>query len=185
MNDICDDCRNQADCENKDTSYICPALKELRNIYKENYRRLKKERLMSLKQKLSCGDSEVDSESKKICEKLIKEKSDLNFIKQFDIKIGCVKSYKPKMANNKPVFATCTKTNDMYSAYIPYDFIITVYDFNVMDLSEQQRKILLYHELLHIGIGPKGLKVEPHDVEDFDTIIAQYGLHWENPQEDE
>ena len=39
----------------------------------------------------------------------------------------------------------------------------------------------MYHELKHIGMGPKGLKIEPHDVENFSDILEKYGLDWNMP----
>ena len=45
-------------------------------------------------------------------------------------------------------------------------------------MSENQRKILMLHELKHIGIGEKGLKLEEHDREDFADILKRYGIDW-------
>ena len=45
-------------------------------------------------------------------------------------------------------------------------------------LNENQHKILMYHELQHIGIGEKGHKIETHDIEDFSNILHKYGLDW-------
>jgi hypothetical protein len=44
-------------------------------------------------------------------------------------------------------------------------------------------EILLYHELLHVGIKEDGegeyiYSVNPHEIEDFKTIINQYGMDW-------
>lgn len=39
----------------------------------------------------------------------------------------------------------------------------------------------MYHELRHIGIGEKGLKIVPHDIEDFKDILKEYGLDWGEP----
>ena len=42
--------------------------------------------------------------------------------------------------------------------------------------------ILLYHELLHVGVNERSGEmvyvVNPHDVEDFRTIIDRYGIDW-------
>jgi hypothetical protein len=50
-------------------------------------------------------------------------------------------------------------------------------------MSEAQMGILLFHELLHIGIepGPDGeetYSVNHHDLEDFKVIIDRYGTDW-------
>ena len=67
---------------------------------------------------------------------------------------------------------------ELYRAYLPYDFIITFFERNTGFLNENQLKVLMYHELRHIGIGEKGLKIVPHDVEDFSDILSRYGLDW-------
>ena len=49
-------------------------------------------------------------------------------------------------------------------------------------MSENQLKILLYHELLHVGINDKTLEPKyicnPHDIEDFAEILDTFGVHW-------
>ena len=42
----------------------------------------------------------------------------------------------------------------------------------------------MLHELKHIGIGEKGLKIENHDVEDFKDILYRYGLDWNGLDKD-
>ncbi|OZV10781.1 hypothetical protein CIW83_18350 [Tissierella sp. P1] len=69
---------------------------------------------------------------------------------------------------------------ETYKAYLPYDFIITFYENNTGFLNDNQLKILMYHELKHIGIGERGLKINPHDIEDFSDILDKYGLDWNN-----
>jgi hypothetical protein len=56
--------------------------------------------------------------------------------------------------------------------------LITFYDPNVSILTENQRKIVMYHELRHIEMTPKGLTVRPHDIEDFESILREHGLNW-------
>ena len=50
-------------------------------------------------------------------------------------------------------------------------------------MSEKQMEVLLFHELLHVGIerGPDGeetYSVNKHDLEDFKVIIDRYGTEW-------
>jgi hypothetical protein len=45
-------------------------------------------------------------------------------------------------------------------------------------MTENQQKVLMLHELKHIGIGERGLKIENHDIEDFADILTAYGLDW-------
>ena len=49
-------------------------------------------------------------------------------------------------------------------------------------MSDEQMEILLYHELLHVGMDDTGEEVKyivnPHDVEDFRAVIDRYGIDW-------
>lgn len=67
---------------------------------------------------------------------------------------------------------------DVFKAYLPYDFTITFYERNTGFINENQLKVLILHELKHVGIGMKGLKITPHDIEDFKDIITEYGIDW-------
>jgi len=57
-----------------------------------------------------------------------------------------------------------------------------IYETNTAGMTEQQLRILLYHELLHVGIDEagEGLKyvITPHDIEDFRKVIDRYGIDW-------
>lgn len=57
-----------------------------------------------------------------------------------------------KKKDRKTVFADCEKIQDKYKWAIPYDFAITVYYKNTIGFSEKQMEILIFHELLHVGI---------------------------------
>lgn len=97
------------------------------------------------------------------------------------IAVGFVSSNKvKKKGKTKIVRGECKKTPELYRLFCPYDFLVIIYDQNCIGMTEHQMQILLWHELLHIEIDEKGEPyVRPHDVEDFDEIIAEYGLRWD------
>lgn len=80
------------------------------------------------------------------------------------------------------VLGQCEKIQDKYKWSIPCDFTITVFEPNVEGLTDEQIRILLFHELLHVGINRDGDKesyfVNPHDLEDFKLIVDKYGTDW-------
>ena len=95
-----------------------------------------------------------------------------------------------KIANGKTVFAQCEKVADKYKWGIPCDFTITVFEPNVVNFSDDQLRILLFHELLHVGIefnsdGTETYSVLPHDLEDFKIVIDRYGTNWSVTNEEE
>ena len=118
-----------------------------------------------------------------IGQRLIRNEPKLNFIKEYGLKIAYVESHEEKKSNHKTVMADCTKVSKRYLWCCNYDFFITVYEPNIVDLTDEQLDILILHELFHIGIDDSGMDVKfyvaPHDVEEFDEIINRYGTHWE------
>ena len=98
------------------------------------------------------------------------------------ISVGFVSSTKEKKYGRiKNVLAECKKVTDLEQLYCPHDFLIIVYELNCEGLTDEQMKILLWHELEHIGIDSETGEffVKPHDVEEFDNIINAHGLHWQ------
>ena len=118
----------------------------------------------------------VDADDiKDMAEKIIDAKEELDHIRLLDINIGFLYSDKEKKAGGNLVFADCTKVNGLLSHYCPYDFIITVYEPNIIELSDAQLQVLIYHELLHIGTDGK---LKGHNVRDFYVLLQEYGLDW-------
>lgn len=98
------------------------------------------------------------------------------------ISVGFVSSTKEKKYGRiKNVLGECKKVTDLEKLYCPHDFLIIIYELNCEGLTDDQMKILLWHELEHIGIDPETgeFYVKPHDIEDFDAIINTHGLHWQ------
>lgn len=99
--------------------------------------------------------------------------------------IGYVRSFVKKQSKSN-CYADCRKVAATYKAFITYDIIITLYDPLVSQLSENQLKILLWHELKHIRqqTDGKGLAIRDHDVKDFRDILDYVGLDWHEIDED-
>lgn len=173
--EICDGCINADGCD-----LPCAAYKELHSIWREQNNQDKTQRIRNLKRRLGIAEAETSNEMRLLANRIIKHFPELYFIKEYDIKIGYVKSYEKKQGE-KVTYADCRKVPEVYKAYLPYDFIITFYERNTGFFNENQLKILMYHELRHIGIGEKGLKIVPHDIEDFKDILKEYGLDWGEP----
>ena len=103
------------------------------------------------------------------------------FPKLLNVKIAWLSSDRAKMNNGKTVFAECAKVTEKYDWCCPYDFTITVYEPNVQNFTEEQMKILLEHELMHVGVDDGRFYVVPHDAEEFIEIIRKYGIDWSKP----
>ncbi len=96
------------------------------------------------------------------------------------VSVGVVRSAKKKVVSkDKIVFGECKKVDELYKVFCPYDFLIIIYEENCAGFNDKQMRILLYHELLHIGIDDKGKPYKKaHDIEEFDEIFLLHGLNW-------
>ena len=61
--------------------------------------------------------------------------------------------------------------------------MIVLYGPNTAGMTGEQLKILLWHELLHVGMsmnidGEPVYRIVSHDVEDFRVILNKHGFDW-------
>lgn len=171
-NEICLKCFKNNDCD-----YFCSAINLLYSLNEQQKQKDKTALIRRLSRKLNLQDAEPSKELAKLGNKIISHFSEFDFIKEYGIRIGYVISYERKNGEKK-VYADCRKLQEVYKAYLPYDFIITFYDYHTGAMSEKQKKILMKHELKHVGISMRGLKLMPHDIEDFKDILEEFGLDW-------
>lgn len=115
---------------------------------------------------------------REIAERVIREHQELEWLRS--VRIDFVESDKEKKSRGRMVFGECHLVKELHKLYIPWDFIVVIYAPNAALLSERQKEILIYHELLHVDISEDGetRKIRPHDVEDFRAVIDRYGLDW-------
>ena len=125
----------------------------------------------------------INDKYRAIAENLINTMPELEYIKDSSVQITYLESDTPKKADkDKVVLGECEKVQSKNRWAIEADFTITLYGPNLIGLSEKQMEIVLFHELLHIGIdwGEEGevYYVRKHDLEDFKIIIDKYGTDW-------
>lgn len=106
------------------------------------------------------------------------------FPELLNVRIAWLASDKAKKVNNKIVFGECSKVTDKYDWCCPYDFTITVFEPNVEFMTAEQIKILLEHEIMHVGFDANNGRMwcVPHDAEEFIEIIRKYGIDWSEPK---
>ena len=119
-----------------------------------------------------------------IAQELIETEDALIDIKNSNVQIIFLSSEHKKQTKNSIIFGVCERVQDKNKWAIPADFTITVFEPNVVDFTEDQIKILLFQELLHVGIefkdGFETYSCKPHDLEDFKYIIDRFGTDWES-----
>ena len=113
---------------------------------------------------------------------------ELWFIRDAEIRIGFLKSWKEKKTGRRLVYGECIRPTELYQDLLGYDFLIVIYEANAAALTLDQKKILMWHELLHVGIdddsGEPKYVINPHDREEFDSIISRAGIRWDEPGAD-
>ena len=126
----------------------------------------------------------INENYKAIAEHLIETEPNLLYIKDSRVRIAYLESDQSKKADkDKLVLGECEKVAAKNRWAIDYDFTITLFKNNLIGLSEEQIEIVLFHELLHVGIEPgmdgdEIYSVRKHDLEDFKIIIDKYGTDW-------
>ena len=126
----------------------------------------------------------INENYRQIAEELIKNEPTLKSIKDSRVRIIYLESDSSKKAGgDKLVHGECEKVAPKNQWAIHADFTITLYVQNNIGLSEEQIQILLFHELLHIGVeikedGDEQYSIVPHDLEDFKYIIDRFGTAW-------
>ena len=113
-----------------------------------------------------------------IAQDLIETRPELEEIKNSDVQIILLSSDNAKKNNKKIIFGQCEKIADRYKWGIPCDFTITVFEPNVQEFTPEQIRILIFHELLHVGVDDGHFFIRPHDLEDFKLIIDEFGVNW-------
>lgn len=101
-----------------------------------------------------------------------------------DLRVKYVWSRKGGAKNGKATLGKCTKVSGLAQFFGDCDFVVAISADNCrgFQLTNQQMKALVYHELKHIGLdedeetGDPILSVRPHDVEMFLSELKHYGL---------
>lgn len=180
---LCEKCSNINNC--KAEKYYCPAVDELFRLYNTGKKVMAADFIAQYRAMLQQEDAEISLTYEELAEMVIDAIPELQFIKELEIKVGYVLSYERKINKGYPVYADCQKVKAAHQCFIPYDFLITVYEPNVQEFTRQQLSVLMWHELKHIGINERTLQLTyqllPHEVEDFHSILDRMGTRWSEP----
>jgi hypothetical protein len=118
-----------------------------------------------------------------MAQELINTAPELAYIKNSQVRIIYLVSNQAKKSGSKIVHGECEKIPAKYRWAIPADFSITLFTPNNEHMNDRQLEILLFHELLHVGIEPadngeESYSIVPHDLEDFKVVIDKFGTDW-------
>lgn len=114
---------------------------------------------------------------------LIDTLPELQYIRYSQVRIEYLISNQAKKSAGGTVHGECEKIPAKYKWAIDADFTVTIFSPNCAHMTEEQLKILLFHELLHVGIeqndeSGEDYRIISHDLEDFKAIIDRYGTEW-------
>ena len=123
---------------------------------------------------------EINDEYTAIAEEIIKE-PDFDEVRDF-ASFVVLSSEEEKTKNKQVVYGECKLVQKLYKLFCPYDFLIIIYDVNAASFSPEQMRILIEHELRHMGYDLEGNEptpyIVPHDYEEFKQIMDKYGIDW-------
>lgn len=124
---------------------------------------------------------EISEKYQLLANELINTIPGLEYIKDVRPTITVLESEYPKKKQGNIVFGLTEKVSSKNMWAVQSDFTITIYTENIkkFHFDEEQERILMYHELLHIGIDDGRYYTKPHDLEDFREIVDQYGAFWD------
>lgn len=110
---------------------------------------------------------------------VIETYEEFDFLRGAEVTILFLESSHKKKSHKKLVLGQCEKVAEKYKWGIPCDFTITIFNPNVQNMSEDQLKILLFHELMHVGIDEDGNGfIRAHDLEEFQRVVEKFGMNW-------
>lgn len=123
----------------------------------------------------------ISEEYTEIGKRVIEKMPELSHLRNADVQIMFLAGDCRKKSGGHPVLGQCERVPEKYRWCVPCDFTVTVFEPNVRELSGEQLEILLFHELLHIGIRNGKFVLIPHDCEDFMAVLNKYGADWASP----
>jgi len=111
---------------------------------------------------------------------LIEVEPSFKSIREGEAAIAYLGSDYAKRSKGRAVYGECEKVADKNKWAIPADFLIVVYEPNCVGMDDEHLSRLIFHELLHVGIGwdKDGNEVHsivPHDLEDFRECVDRWG----------
>ena len=120
----------------------------------------------------------LSPEHEYIAREIIKSVPDMRYLK--DVLVAYISCDKQKISKGHRIHGECKKLPEMYRMLCGYAFAIIIYAPNCLTFSDEQIKILIEHELRHIGIKGDKYCIVPHDIElgEFNAISEKYGDDW-------
>lgn len=113
---------------------------------------------------------------------VIENVPELEYLGYADLRITYIMSSQRKSSASNKVLGECIKVSDIQKVHNPYDFMIVFYEPNIAGMTVEQLRMLMEHEMLHIGYDPEydppKYFVRPHDYDDFKQITDKYGTDW-------
>lgn len=105
-------------------------------------------------------------------------------LKNLDIAPANVKYVKVYPLINNKTAGRCMLANPMMKLFGDCDYVIQMSGDLWDQLDEDRRKILMWHELLHVmpvqnqKTGEWEYKIRDHDLKDFSIIVNEHGADW-------
>lgn len=126
---------------------------------------------------------QINEDYAKIGQELIDTEDVLIDVRNSRATIIYLSSDLAKTDKDRLVLGQCERVADKYKWSIPADFTITLFEPNIIGKSDEAIRRIIFHELLHVGIGTgkdsdERYYVRGHDFEDFKVLIDRWGTDY-------
>ena len=126
----------------------------------------------------------MSEEYARIGSELIRTEASLADVRNSDATIVYLASDKAKASGGRAVLGECERVPDKWMWAVEADYAVTVYEPNVSHMGEEQLRILIFHELLHILIDydkdeNEVHRIRQHDLQDFREVVDRFGVDWD------
>ena len=121
---------------------------------------------------------EFDEESTKWTRAIIKRyKKEFGHIDPEDVVV-----VRDVSSANSRHYAVTSLVPAQFHPLMPFKVLIRTYECNYAQRSNNVKKLIMHHELKHVGEGrvEGSYKTIPHDVEEFAEFLETYGIGWTN-----
>lgn len=120
---------------------------------------------------------EVADDLRELAQRVIAARSEVAHVDIADVLF--VREYE----TSPKALARCFRLADHpIGVFTPCRFAIVFYEWLCGELSERQRAIVMWHELMHIPL--LGDRLVEHDVKDFVRVLGLAGIDWQTPGAD-
>lgn len=138
------------------------------------------------------NEYKMNEQYAQIGRELIENEDVFEMLKKHNPRIAFLESNKPAPKSGRFALGVCKKMSDKDKSLLAAgvaaegtipDFFIIIYKERIKHFTPGQLRILIMHELMHVGVeekkdGSAVFSLKKHDMEDFRALVERFGVDW-------